>query len=106
MAYGLSTGHCGDKTALIYDFGGGTFDVSIVKIANFQYEVLTTKGDTHLGGDDFDLLLMKYFIEDYNRKHNQDIRSDKHLMSNLRRQCEHAKRILFTTKVTSKSLSV
>ncbi|KAK6943791.1 Heat shock protein 70 family [Dillenia turbinata] len=93
MAYGLDN-KCGKKNILVYDLGGGTFDVSILTIDDGIFEVRATCGDTHLGGEDFDRNVMDYFIELIRKKHHRDISEDKKALGKLRRECERAKRIL------------
>lgn len=82
------------KNILVYDLGGGTFDVSILTIDNGVFEVLSTSGDTHLGGEDFDQRIMDYFIKLIKKKHNKDISKDNRALGKLRRECERAKRAL------------
>jgi heat shock protein 5 len=79
---------------LVFDLGGGTFDVSVLAIDNGVFEVLATNGDTHLGGEDFDQRLMDYFIKLIKRKHGRDIAGDMRALGKLRRECERAKRAL------------
>ncbi|KAJ1380898.1 Heat shock protein 70 family [Sesbania bispinosa] len=93
IAYGLDK-KGGEKNIMVYDLGGGTFDVSILTIDNGVFEVLATSGDTHLGGEDFDQRLMDYFIQLIKRKHQKDIRKDNRALGKLRRECERAKRAL------------
>ncbi|KAJ1417125.1 Heat shock protein 70 family [Sesbania bispinosa] len=93
ITYGLDK-KGGEKNILVYDLGGGTFDVSILTIDNGVFEVLATSGDTHLGGEDFDHRLMDYFIRLINRKHQKDIRKDNRALGKLRRECERAERAL------------
>ncbi|XP_038717365.1 heat shock 70 kDa protein BIP1-like [Tripterygium wilfordii] len=93
IAYGLDK-KGGEKNILVYDLGGGTFDVSILTIDNGVFEVLSTSGDTHLGGEDFDHRVMDYFIKLIKKKHNKDISKDNKALGKLRRECERAKRAL------------
>ncbi|PPS04453.1 hypothetical protein GOBAR_AA16202 [Gossypium barbadense] len=93
IAYGLDK-KGGEKNILVYDLGGGTFDVSILTIDNGVFEVLSTSGDTHLGGEDFDHRVMDYFIKLIKRKYNKDISKDNKALGKLRRECERAKRAL------------
>lgn len=93
IAYGLDK-KGGEKNILVYDLGGGTFDVSILTIDNGVFEVLATSGDTHLGGEDFDHRLMDYFIQLIKKKHRKDISNDNRALGKLRRECERAKRAL------------
>ncbi|KAK9136919.1 hypothetical protein Sjap_007513 [Stephania japonica] len=92
IAYGLDKK--GEKNILVYDLGGGTFDVSILTIDDGVFEVLATSGDTHLGGEDFDQRVMDYFIKLIKKKHNKDISKDNKALGKLRRECERAKRAL------------
>ncbi|KAF9685958.1 hypothetical protein SADUNF_Sadunf03G0108700 [Salix dunnii] len=93
IAYGLDK-KGGEKNILVFDLGGGTFDVSILTIDNGVFEVLSTNGDTHLGGEDFDQRIMEYFIKLIKKKHGKDISKDNRALGKLRRECERAKRAL------------
>ncbi|KAG5593455.1 hypothetical protein H5410_043969 [Solanum commersonii] len=93
IAYGLDK-KGGEKNILVFDLGGGTFDVSILTIDNGVFEVLATNGDTHLGGEDFDQRIMEYFIKLIKKKHGKDISKDNRALSKLRREAERAKRSL------------
>ncbi|KAJ8443543.1 hypothetical protein Cgig2_017026 [Carnegiea gigantea] len=93
IAYGLDK-KGGEMNILVYDLGGGTFDVSILTIDNGVFEVLATSGDTHLGGEDFDRRIMEYFIKVVKKKHGKDISKDNRALGKLRRECERAKRAL------------
>merc|ERR1712121_7942 len=86
----------GDKEAnvLIFDLGGGTFDVSILTIEDGIFEVKSTAGDTHLGGEDFDNRMVYHFINEFKRKHKKDISGNKRALRRLRTACERAKRTL------------
>lgn len=92
IAYGLDKK--AEKNILVYDLGGGTFDVSILAIDNGVFEVLATSGDTHLGGEDFDHRVMDYFIKLIKKKYDKDISKDNKALGKLRRECERAKRAL------------
>lgn len=92
LAYGLDKK--GEKNILVFDLGGGTFDVSILAIDNGVFEVISTSGDTHLGGEDFDQRVMQYFIKLIKKKYKQDISSDARALQKLRREVERAKRAL------------
>jgi endoplasmic reticulum chaperone BiP len=94
IAYGLNK-NMEEKNVLVYDLGGGTFDVSVLNY-DWVFEVLATNGDTHLGGEDFDLRVMDYFFEILNRKYEMDISSDKRAISKSKREVEKAKRALST----------
>jgi heat shock protein 5 len=93
IAYGLDKKGM-EQNILVYDLGGGTFDVSILTIDEGVFEVLSTSGDTHLGGEDFDQRVMDYFIKLIKKKHSVDLKSDKRSMARLRREVEKAKRAL------------
>merc|ERR1712144_171726 len=93
IAYGLDK-KGGEKNILVFDLGGGTFDVSILTIDNGVFEVISTNGDTHLGGEDFDQRVMQYFIKLIKKKHGKDVNKDKRALQKLRRECERAKRAL------------
>ncbi|PWA54866.1 hypothetical protein CTI12_AA305990 [Artemisia annua] len=86
---------------LIFDLGGGTFDVSLVTINKGTFEVKAVGGDTHLGGEDFDNQMVKYFVEEFNRKEGKDITTNPRALGRLRVACEKAKRILSSTTFTS-----
>jgi len=93
IAYGLDK-KGGEKNILVFDLGGGTFDVSVLTIDNGVFEVVSTNGDTHLGGEDFDQRIMEYFIKLIKRKYGKDISGDMKAMQKLRREAERAKRSL------------
>ncbi|KAJ6386969.1 hypothetical protein OIU78_016829 [Salix suchowensis] len=82
----------GQKNILVFDCGGGTFDVSILTIDNGVFEVLTTNGDTHLGGEDFDQKIKEYFIKLIKKKHEKNVSKDNRALGKLRREYERAKR--------------
>ncbi|VFQ68294.1 unnamed protein product [Cuscuta campestris] len=102
IAYGLGvyddkrrgSGGVTEKNILVFDLGGGTFDVSVLTIDHGVFEVLATNGDTHLGGEDFDQRVMGYFIKLIKKKHGKDISKDYRALGRLRRECERAKRAL------------
>ena len=95
LAYGLDKNFDGDKNVLIFDLGEGTFDVSILTIADGSlFEVRSTAGDTHLGGEDFDNRMVNYFVQEFKRKHKKDISNNPRSMRRLRTACERAKRTL------------
>ena len=93
IAYGLDK-KGGEKNILVFDLGGGTFDVSILTIDNGVFEVISTNGDTHLGGEDFDQRVMEYFIKLIKKKYKKDISGDARALQKLRREAERAKRAL------------
>ncbi len=96
IAYGLDKKKSKGKetNVLIFDLGGGTFDVSILSIDDGIFEVKSTAGDTHLGGEDFDNRLVDHFIKEFQRKHKKDISGNKRALRRLRTACERAKRTL------------
>uniref|UniRef100_A0AC34GVG0 Heat shock protein 70 n=1 Tax=Panagrolaimus sp. ES5 TaxID=591445 RepID=A0AC34GVG0_9BILA len=94
LAYGLDKKLQKDKNVLIFDLGGGTFDVSILTIGDGVFEVLSTAGDTHLGGEDFDEKLVEHFVNEFKRKYGKDIRSNPRALRRLRTAAERAKRTL------------
>lgn len=97
IAYGLDKqSDDREKNVLIFDLGGGTFDVSILKIAGGVFEVRATAGDTHLGGEDFDNRLTNHFIGEFKRKNGKDLAKNKRAVRRLRTACERAKRTLST----------
>ncbi|XP_064649209.1 endoplasmic reticulum chaperone BiP-like [Lineus longissimus] len=106
IAYGLDKKE-GEKNILVFDLGGGTFDVSLLTIDNGVFEVVATNGDTHLGGEDFDQRVMDHFIKLYKKKKGKDIRSSNRAVQKLRREVEKAKRALsaaHSTKIEIESL--
>lgn len=97
IAYGLDQKSGDEKNILVFDLGGGTFDVSLLTIDNGVFEVIATNGDTHLGGEDFDQRVMEHFIKIFQKKNNVDINKDKRALQKLRREVELAKRALSST---------
>ena len=95
IAYGLDK-RDGEKNVLVFDLGGGTFDVTLLTIDGGVFEVLATNGDTHLGGEDFDQRVIKYFLKVFKRKHKKDLTKDKRAVQKLRREVERVKRVLST----------
>merc|ERR1712012_1211608 len=93
IAYGMDKKE-GEKNVLVFDLGGGTFDVSLLTIDNGVFEVVTTNGDTHLGGEDFDQRVMEHFIKLYKKKKGADLRKSNRAIQKLRREVEKAKRTL------------
>jgi molecular chaperone DnaK len=90
LAYGLDkSGH--DKKIAVYDLGGGTFDISILEIGDGVFEVLSTNGDTHLGGDDFDQVIIDWLAEEFNKEENMDLRKDPMALQRLKEAAEKAK---------------
>ncbi|XP_058723617.1 heat shock 70 kDa protein 18-like [Vicia villosa] len=96
VAYGLDkrTNFDGERNILVFDLGGGTFDVSLLTIKGNVFKVKATAGNTHLGGEDFDNRMVKYFVEEFNRKNKVDISGNPKALRRLRTACERAKRSL------------
>jgi L1 cell adhesion molecule like protein len=101
IAYGLDKCTDVEKNVLIFDLGGGTFDVSLLTIEDGVFEVKATAGDTHLGGEDFDNKLVEFCTADFMKKTGIDIRNDPRAMRRLRTQCEKAKRMLSSSNQSS-----
>jgi molecular chaperone DnaK len=91
LAYGLDKGSKKDEKIAVYDLGGGTFDVSILELGDGVFEVKSTNGDTHLGGADFDRVIINYFADEFKKEHGLDITDDKAAMQRLRDEAEKAK---------------
>lgn len=102
LAYGLDKK--GEQKVVVYDLGGGTFDVSVLEISEGMVEVLATNGDTHLGGDDFDDKLIHYVADDFKKKHTVDLRQDQMALQRLREACETAKKELSSALQTNINL--
>ena len=107
LAYGLDK-HKGDSTVAVYDLGGGTFDISIIEISDVdgehQFEVLSTNGDTFLGGEDFDLRLIDYFVEQFKNESGFDLKSDPLALQRLKEAAEKAKIELSSSEQTEVNL--
>jgi L1 cell adhesion molecule like protein len=101
IAYGLDKKTQSEKNVLIFDLGGGTFDVSILTIEEGIFEVKSTAGDTHLGGEDFDNRMVNHFATEFKRKHKKDLAENKRAMRRLRTACERAKRTLSSSTQAS-----
>ncbi|KAM9853184.1 heat shock protein family A (Hsp70) member 8b isoform 2-T2 [Aulostomus maculatus] len=101
IAYGLNKMTKAERNVLIFDLGGGTFDVSILTIESGIFEVKSTAGDTHLGGEDFDNRMVTHFIAEFKRKHKKDISGNKRAVRRLRTACERAKRTLSSSTQAS-----
>ncbi|HSX44420.1 MAG TPA: molecular chaperone DnaK [Candidatus Saccharimonadales bacterium] len=97
LAYGLDKDKKKDEKIAVYDLGGGTFDVSILELGDGVFEVKSTNGDTHLGGADFDRVLVNYFVDEFKKEHGLDISDDNAAMQRLRDEAEKAKIELSTT---------
>jgi molecular chaperone DnaK len=98
LAYGLDKGNKKDEKIAVYDLGGGTFDVSILELGDGVFEVKATNGDTHLGGADFDRVLVNYFVDEFKKEHGIDLTDDKAAMQRLRDEAEKAKIELSTAQ--------
>jgi len=102
IAYGLDKKKgSNEQNVLIFDLGGGTFDVSILTIEDGIFEVKSTAGDTHLGGEDFDNRLVNHFVQEFKRKSKKDLSSNKRALRRLRTACERAKRTLSSSAQAS-----
>ncbi|KOM35250.1 hypothetical protein LR48_Vigan02g140000 [Vigna angularis] len=103
IAYGLDkkATSVGEKNVLIFDLGGGTFDVSLLTIEEGIFEVKATAGDTHLGGEDFDNRMVNHFVQEFKRKNKKDISGNPRALRRLRTACERAKRTLSSTAQTT-----
>ncbi|KAJ3353026.1 70-kilodalton heat shock protein [Entophlyctis luteolus] len=101
IAYGLDKKITGAKNVLIFDLGGGTFDVSLLTIEDGIFEVKATAGDTHLGGEDFDNRMVTHFVQEFKRKHKKDLSTNPRALRRLRTACERAKRTLSSATQTT-----
>ena len=101
IAYGLDSKAAGERNILIYDLGGGTFDVSLLSIDEGIFEVKATAGDTHLGGEDFDRRLMEHFLLEFKKKHKVDISENKRAVRRLQTACENAKKALSSASMAN-----
>ena len=104
LAYGLDKGENKNQKIMVYDLGGGTFDISILEIGDGVFEVLSTNGDTHLGGDDFDNRIINLLIDEFKKQQNIDLSKDKLAMQRLKEAAEKAKIDLSSTPKTTISL--
>ena len=102
LAYGIDKEH--DATILVYDLGGGTFDVSILQLGDGVFEVLATSGNNHLGGDDLDNRILNYLVDEFKKKENIDLTKDPIAMQRLRDAAENAKKELSSTQKTNINL--
>ncbi|CAI0387055.1 unnamed protein product [Linum tenue] len=102
LAYGVNQDPNTKRNILVYDLGGGTFDVSVLEIDSGIFQILATGGDTHLGGGDFDQRVMEHFVQLIKKRHNKDVSGHPKALGKLRRECERAKRV---TRVEIDSLS-
>ncbi|KAL3984259.1 large subunit ribosomal protein L22 [Sarotherodon galilaeus] len=101
IAYGLEKGNSGERNVLIFDLGGGTFNVSILTIKDRAFEVKSTAGDYQLGGKDFDTHMVKHFVDEFKKKHKKDISQNETALMRLRTACERAKRKLSSSSQAS-----
>ena len=101
LAYGLEKKCKEEKNILIYDLGGGTFDVTLMTIEDGVFEVKATAGDTHLGGEDSDLRFMEHFMNEFKKKHRRDISGNKKSLRRLQTACETAKKTLSASTVAA-----
>uniref|UniRef100_A0A6T8P674 Heat shock protein 70 n=1 Tax=Hemiselmis andersenii TaxID=464988 RepID=A0A6T8P674_HEMAN len=101
IAYGLEKKTQGERNILIYDLGGGTFDVSLLTIDDGIFEVKSTAGDTHLGGEDFDNRMVSYCIQEFKKKHKKDPSGNPRALRRIRTACERAKRTLSSAAQTT-----
>jgi heat shock protein 1/8 len=101
IAYGLDKKSNIERNVLIFDLGGGTFDVSLLTIEEGIFEVKATAGDTHLGGEDFDNRMVTHFVQEFKRKYKKDLTSNARALRRLRTACERAKRTLSSSAQTS-----
>ncbi|MFA7168398.1 MAG: Hsp70 family protein, partial [Sphaerochaetaceae bacterium] len=97
LAYGLNKDTSKEEKIVVYDFGGGTFDVSILELGDGVFEVKSTNGDTHLGGDDFDARIIEWMNNEFKKQYNLDLKSDKVALQRLKDEAEKAKIALSTT---------
>jgi L1 cell adhesion molecule like protein len=101
MAYGMDKNFNGERNVLVFDLGGGTFDVTLLTIDDGIFEVKATAGDTHLGGEDFDSRLVDHCLEDFKRKTKVDLTGNQRALRRLRTACERAKRTLSSSAVAT-----
>ncbi len=103
LAYGLDKAN-GSQKILVYDLGGGTFDVSVLELGDGVFEVLATNGDTHLGGDDFDNKIMDFLADSFQKEHGVDLRKDNMALQRLKEAAEKAKKELSSAQTTKINL--
>ena len=102
LAYGLDKGK--EEKIAVFDLGGGTFDVSILQLGDGVFEVLATNGDTHLGGEDFDMRIVNHFVDEFKKVSGINVKDDKSAMQRLKEEAEKAKKELSTTEVADINL--
>merc|ERR1712178_390130 len=100
LAYGLDKKEQDEQNILVFDLGGGTFDVTVLTIERGVFEVASTNGDTHLGGEDFDQRIMAHLVKVFKRKHKKDMSGDKRAIQKLKQEAERAKRTLSSAQQT------
>ena len=98
IAYGLTKKFRDERNILIFDLGGGTFDVSVLTIEGGIFEAKSNRGGSHFGGEDFDQKMVEYFVEEFKKKHKKDISANKGSIQVLRSACERAKRTLSSSE--------
>ena len=103
LAYGLDKNGA-DKKIAVFDLGGGTFDISILELGDGVFEVKSTNGDTHLGGDDFDQVIIDWLAEEFNKEENMDLRKDPMALQRLKEAAEKAKIELSSSSQTEINL--
>ncbi|KAG2178776.1 hypothetical protein INT43_001622 [Umbelopsis isabellina] len=104
LAYGLDSAKVGDKAVAVYDLGGGTFDISVLEIQSGVFEVKSTNGDTHLGGEDFDITLVRWMIDEFKKESGIDLGKDRMAVQRIREAAEKAKIELSSTIQTDVNL--
>src|SRR6185436_17240601 len=104
LAYGLDQGGKKDERIAVYDFGGGTFDISILEVGEGVVEVKATGGDTHLGGDDLDQRILEWNVSEFRREQGLDLSKDAMALQRLKEAAEKAKMELSTTAETEINL--
>src|SRR3990170_1693518 len=102
LAYGLDKK--GEEKIVVFDLGGGTFDVSVLEVADGVFRVISTNGDTHLGGDDFDQMLINHVADEFQQQYGIDLRKDTMALQRLQEACEKAKRELSSAQTTDINL--
>jgi molecular chaperone DnaK len=102
LAYGLDKGK--EEKIAVFDLGGGTFDISILQLGDSVFEVLSTNGDTHLGGEDFDMRIVNHFVDEFKKESGINVKDDKAAMQRLKEEAEKAKKELSTTEVADINL--
>ncbi len=104
LAYGLDKKAKAEEKVVVFDLGGGTFDVSVLELGDGVFEVKSTNGDTHLGGEDFDLAIVNHFLDEINKEYSHDLKDNAMAMQRLKEEAEKAKKELSTTEATDINL--